>query len=368
MVIFLVHDWRRVGLLYLHGVLLSKSIGGFIMENDWTKRDNAGEFGEGREKGFSGWADEWYAEYRLQVQPSTYSNYRYTLRILKNYFGTCAVERIRPMDINKFHAYLQESGLSKSYVTKCRAMLIQIFDYLEMNEIIPSNPARKARWVKITPVFTLDEQEETNKDAFTQEEISLLKKYLPDTLIGHSIRLLLGTGMRVQEILALQARDIAEDGSSIHINKAVKTVNGKPELGSAKSRKSKRIVPVPADYRADALYLRENAGNLYVWTSIKRENGLYDVGSFRRRYYYALKSVAGVRKLSPHCCRHTYVSNLEKRGVPMELISRLAGHSKIDTTNGYLHAEMSTLFNAVSVLNETKETIRALNRAHDNAM
>ena len=255
------------------------------------------------------------------------------------------------MDINKFHAYLQGSGLSKSYVTKCRAMLIQIFDYLEMNEIISSNPARKAKWVKITPVFTLDEQEEIKKDAFTQQEIMLLMKHLPDDLIGHSIRLLLGTGMRVQELLALMPKDISEDGSQIHVYKAVKTVGGLPELGPPKSRKSRRIVPVPEDYRGDALYLKQNAGSIYVWTSSKRENGLYDVGSFRRRYYNAIKGVTGVRRLSPHCCRHTYVSNLEKHGVPMELIARLAGHSKIETTNGYLHTQMDTLENAVAVLN-----------------
>ena len=321
------------------------------MENNLMMATEIGKEGGKSKQRFSLWADEWYEEYRLQVQPSTYSNYKYTLRILKNYFNSCAVDNIRPMDINKFHAYLQGSGLSKSYVTKCRAMLIQIFDYLEMNEIISSNPARKAKWVKITPVFTLDEQEEIKKDAFTQQEIMLLMKYLPDDLIGHSIRLLLGTGMRVQELLALMPKDISEDGSQIHVYKAVKTVDGLPELGPPKSRKSRRIVPVPEDYRGDALYLKQNAGSIYVWTSSKRENGLYDVGSFRRRYYNAIKGVTGVRRLSPHCCRHTYVSNLEKHGVPMELIARLAGHSKIETTNGYLHTQMDTLENAVAVLN-----------------
>ena len=34
---------------------------------------------------FSHWADTWYADYQTQVQPSTYCNYKYTLKVLKNY-------------------------------------------------------------------------------------------------------------------------------------------------------------------------------------------------------------------------------------------------------------------------------------------
>ena len=75
------------------------------------------------------------------------------------------------------------------------------------------------------------------------------------------------------------------------------------------------------------------------------------MGAFRRRYYNALKQVPGVRRLSPHCCRHTFISNLEREGVPMEQIARIVGHSKVDTTDGYLHVSDETLEKAVSVLN-----------------
>ena len=42
---------------------------------------------------------------------------------------------------------------------------------------------------------------------------------------------------------------------------------------------------------------------------------------------------------------------VEKKGVPMEQIARLAGHSRISTTDGYVQADMATLANAVAVLN-----------------
>lgn len=235
------------------------------------------------------------------------------MKVLKNYFGNRAVEEIKPMDVNKFHDYLLSADMSKSYVTKCRAMLIQVFDDAEANEIISSNPARKSKGIK--HLTTIEEEAESKKDAFSDTEQALLRKYLPDNMTGHTIRVMLGTGVRTQEVLALMPQDIADDGSTISITKAIKMVGGVPTLGPPKSKKGKRVVPVPEDYRSYALYLREHSGKPYVWTS-KRENGLFDVGAFRRRYYTAIKKIPGVRPLSPHCCRHTYISNLEKKGVP----------------------------------------------------
>ena len=302
---------------------------------------------------FDAWADAWYADYKSQVQPSTYCNYQYTLRVLKDYFGDTPIERIKPIDVNQFHDFLISSPMSKSYVTKCRAMLIQIFDAAEVNSIVNINAARKSKVIRITKNYW--DEDESKKDAFSDIELDLLRKYLPDNMIGHTILVMLSTGVRSQEILALLPEDIADDGSSITISKAIKMVDGVPCLGTTKSKKSRRVVPVPDDYREDALYLKHNAGKPYVWTS-KRENGLYDVGAFRRRYYSAIKKIPGIRPLSPHCCRHTYISNLEKRGVPMEQIARLAGHSRITTTDGYVHTDLSTLANAVSVLNGSRTT------------
>lgn len=49
------------------------------------------------------------------------------------------------------------------------------------------------------------------KDAFTVDEVQRLMAQLPEDRIGWSIRLLLGTGMRTQELLALEPKHIAED-------------------------------------------------------------------------------------------------------------------------------------------------------------
>ena len=40
------------------------------------------------------------------------------------------------------------------------------------------------------------------KEAFTQEEVKLLMEHLPVDRMGHTIRLMLASGMRTQEMLA----------------------------------------------------------------------------------------------------------------------------------------------------------------------
>ena len=73
------------------------------------------------------------------------------------------------------------------------------------------------------------------KDAFTADEVQRLMAQLPEDRIGWSIRLLLGTGMRTQELLALEPKHIAEDGSVIQIRQAINMVKGTPVVASPRA-------------------------------------------------------------------------------------------------------------------------------------
>ena len=296
----------------------------------------------------SNWADLWYCDYKSQVQASTYSGYQYTLKIIKEQMGTQTLCDVLPIDINRFMDFLVASNYSLSQIRKCRTMLIQIFDAADANGLVAGNPARKAKIIRDKD-GTLSEPR-YEKDAFDDEEVELLKKNLPHNLTGYSIRVMLDSGLRVQELLALSPSDSAEDGSEIRVCHAIKTVDNHPVLGPPKSKSGFRTIPIPEDTRAAAKYLREYGGKDRIW-SLPGRNPYYSVGAFRRRYYTAIGQVEGVRKLTPHCCRHTYVTRLQAKGVPLELIARLAGHSSIATTNDYTHTSMETLSNAVSLLN-----------------
>ena len=74
--------------------------------------------------------------------------------------------------------------------------------------------------------------------------------------MGVSIRLILGTGMRSQELLGLEPRFIAEDGAVIAIRQAVVQIKGTVTIGPPKSRDSYRDILVPPSLRGCALFLR----------------------------------------------------------------------------------------------------------------
>lgn len=309
-----------------------------------------------REMTFAAWSEEWYLSYRNQVQPSTYSNYKYTIKLLNKHLGTMKLTEILPIRIMRIMDTLKSEGYSKSQISKCRTMLIQIFDAAEDNNLLTRNPARRTKPPKDLDSFTL--KPKTDKDAFTKVEIQILFNELPCNLPGHSIRLMLLTGIRVQELLALTVDDIPEDGSSLNIDKAVKTVDNSPMLGPPKSKHSVRVIPVPASGRASAQYLRSHGGHPFIWTQSIR-HPLYSVNAFRKAYYKIIKPIDGVRNLSPHCCRHTYVTQLQAKGVAMEIIAKLSGHADIATTDGYLHMAEDIFKTAVEGLgpnNNTNET------------
>lgn len=154
----------------------------------------------------------------------------------------------------------------------------------------------------------------------------------------------------MQELLALRPEDISEDGSVIHVEYSREDGEWRAAARTAQERPRRRVIPIPEQFRPYVRYLREHSGAPYVWTC-PGEAPLYGIGSFRRRFYTALKNVGQVRPLSPHCCRHTYVTMLQANGVPMETIAALTGHSDIKTTEGYLHQSADTLAKAVEVLN-----------------
>lgn len=307
--------------------------------------------GKPEEFDFCEWAEKWFKDYETEVQPSTYANYRFTLNTLINYFSGKKLPEIKTADINAFLNALNKQGWSMSKISKCRTMLFQIFKAAVANDYIVKNPVDSAKSLRQK---NDDEEQKSKKDAFSPEEIGILVDKLPNDLLGNSVMTLIGSGMRVQELLALSRDSIASDGSSITVKKAIKTVHGNPQLGPPKSRRSRRTIPIPEQYRFFAKRLRELGGDKYIWTS-EREDGLYSVGTFRKKYYHCISNIEGVRNLSPHCCRHTYVTMLQAGGVPLELIARLTGHAKIATTDKYAHTLHTTLENQVCVLNNIKK-------------
>ena len=263
--------------------------------------------------------------------------------MLKEGFYHRPLTVIRPIDIENFLKGMRRDGRSDSYISKARGMLYQIFQKAEANDLVRRNPVRLAEKMRATGTAK-------RKEAFTTAEVAHLMKVLPDDRMGLSIRLLLGTGMRMQELLALEPQFIEEDGSVIHIRQAVKVVKGTVSIGSPKSKDSIRDIPVPLNVRPCAIKLRDTTDQ-FIWESPK--TGLpCNPTHFRDVFRKSLEEADDVRLLTPHSCRHTYVSQMQALGVDIQTIQSIVGHADTEMTEHYLHVQESIQQSAIQLFSK----------------
>lgn len=279
---------------------------------------------------FDDWSEIWFENHKSNITPTTQENYRHILNRIKPYFSGRYIIDVKPYDIEHFLKSQRAEGLSDSYIGSFRGMLYQIFHKAEANDLVRKNPVRFAEKMRSTGP-------KQRKEAFTAEEVRLLMMKLPYDKMGMSIRLMLGTGMRSQELLALEPRHIEEDGSVIRIRQAVNLVKGSVHVGVPKSRDSYRDIPVPPNLRWCARELRK-VDTKFIWEKRKKDTPC-NPSNFRDDFREALSQIEGVRLLTPHSCRHTYVSQMQALGVDLSTIQSIVGHADVDMTQHYLHVQ-----------------------------
>ena len=157
---------------------------------------------------------------------------------------------------------LQDDGYSQSTISKVRGLLFQMCQAAVANEIISKNVvayAAKMRYQKTTP-----------RGCFTAEEVSKLMRELPINRDTLSLRLMLVSGLRKQEVMALNRDTIAPDGSYVVVKQAVSRKQGTTFISSAKSEASNRVVPIPERAREYAIMLRDCCTGSLIWESPRK--------------------------------------------------------------------------------------------------
>lgn len=127
-------------------------------------------------------------------------------------------------------------------------------------------------------------------------------------------------------------------------------VKGTAVVGTPKSRDSYRVIPVPPVLQKYAIALRDTKQK-YVWEAGKK-NSPCNPSYFRKQFKTALAQIPEVRELTPHSCRHTYVSQMQALGVDLATIQSIVGHADTDMTQHYLHVQKSIQQTAVNRYSE----------------
>lgn len=236
-----------------------------------------------------------------------------------------ALDTITTNDIDEYVKHLRKKGNSSATINRKLASLSALFtDAVERDGCI-----KKPRIIR--------QPEPTHRIRYlTPEEeqmlLSLLRQWT-QVAVMEAVVVLIDTGMRVGELLAMHFKDIdlRENIISIWQNKG--------DLP--------RSIPMTARVR-EIIERRCDRSRGLVFFDLSRET---------LRYYWdrarSAMDLDDDQQFVPHSLRHTCATRLVQAGVSLFVVQKILGHSSITVTERYSHLSQRDLRSAIDVLQGT---------------
>jgi integrase len=284
------------------------------------------------------YALNWLETYKKgKIRPSSYERYQFCLQLLcKDELAHMDVRAIRLEDVQMYINRLD--AMSASTVKKQKLLLCQVLEHAVLTDVIQRNPVQGTQMppqshnTKIVYPYEKDEQEKLVA-AFTDENSGRLRlRY------GWGCVLILETGLRAGEALALEWGDIDEEKRTLKVTKNMVRVNGKNTVQrTTKTESGRRTIPLNSRAMDAVQHLKAQqvAGCPYVFATQTGKHLSYRnlLATMERAC-----EAAGVEHRGLHALRHSFASNLYARGVEVKIISKLLGHASVEITyNRYVH-------------------------------
>ena len=185
------------------------------------------------------------------------------------------------------------------------------------DDVIQTNPV-----AKLKPIKYADEI----RKAFSEIEIDALRFACKSKKERAIVEVLLSTGVRVSELSSMLTTDIDLNMMTVHV------VHGK---GS--KERTTYITPVAAKHLKAYLNDRKETGTALFYN--KNHEPLNSGGI--RVILNTIAKRANVNDVHPHRFRRTFATNLSKRGMEIQEIQKLLGHSNINTTMVYIAVDQT---------------------------
>ena len=251
----------------------------------------------------------------------TIKAYRHTI---KSMFNTVQKDftDIGVYDIRMFLAIEKQRGISNRSLENTRANMSAFFQWMTQEELIYKNPCMKIKPIKYTEKVRLP---------FSSVEIDMLRSACKNNKERAMIELFLSTGVRVSEFVNIKLSDVDFNNLSIHVTKGKGDKERTVYMSElAKSHLQKYILE--SDHNSEYLFI----------TKLKN---CYTTGGIRS-LLNAISKRAGVDDVHPHRFRRTFASSLASRGMDIQEIKVLMGHSDINTTLEYVYTSDSKVQNS----------------------
>lgn len=240
-----------------------------------------------------------------------------------NYYYTTLVKMLDKVNVIYFSIttedirtylsdYQENSGVSKATIDNMRRIISSFFSWLENEDYIMKSPARRIRKVRVGKIV---------KEIYTEENIELMRQNCKNARDLAIIDMLYSTGMRVGELVRLNIADIDfENKECVVLGK------GNKQRKVYFDAKTKIHLQQYLNSRKDtdpALFVSQ----LYPYNRLKISGVEIALRKIGEKLH--------ISKVHPHKFRRTLATKAIDKGMPIEQVQHLLGHTKIDTTLGY---------------------------------
>lgn len=313
---------------------------------------------------FNEYAEYWFVTYKNgKIEPSSYTRlYRVFDSQIRNTIGEKFIGEIKTCDIQKvIDEYSNPSNnavmpLAMSGLKKILQFLRPCFKMAVKEEIISTNPCDDVRLPNESYIKIETKQQYSLSDAEIEQFRSIALERYKTTGEYHSrnaivLLLILNLGLRAGEALALEWDDINLNNKIVHINKTLQCgIKNSSDEGKAYISRIKKSTKTKSGIR----FLQLNPQVMFYINELieyDRRNGIkskyvccnnHGEMNNHRNLQCCLNSISKRMELDKHITlhtlRHTFGSTLIRRGVGIEVISKLMGHANITITfNKYIH-------------------------------
>lgn len=252
------------------------------------------------------------------------------------FIASMPIEEITSVHIQKYVNELAESGYGLSTIKKQMRIVTAPLKQASALHLIPADPGVGIK----LPVRCCIQKAEKIVEAYSLEEQEKLFRVLNlNARPGYSaIALMIETGLRVGEVLALRWRDVQLSRKRLSVRSTVVRLANKKQSfvqDCAKSESSNRVVPLTPKAIDLLAPLYAERFNEWVFNNADDERLSYEALRYQTRC--ACRD-AGIQYRGEHVFRHTFATNCYHKGVNIKILSRLLGHADVNVTyNIYIH-------------------------------
>jgi len=319
------------------------------------------------------WAAEWMDVY-IRTRDITDKSADMYQQKLDNYIlpeiGSMKLRDVRDIHLKRL---LNNANSSHSTAQKVRLVLQAMFKQARKSRLIPYDPAED---------LELPKAPKGKRTSITDWERQNILEVAEYHYAGLYVLTLLYCGLRPGEAAALQWCDIDQKNRQFFIRKAIESGNSS-SIKEPKTTAGRRYVPIPLPLWErleprigepfDYIFKQPRGGKRHTesslndyWNNFKRELDIHMGAKIYRNQItahcwevlHSKENKENWEALVPYSLRHTYGTDLQRAGVPINVAKYLMGHSDIAVTgNIYTDTTPDVIEMAVTKLNDLHRSV-----------